>query len=153
MPESLPYPFPRVTRTLPTFTRLEGWWRAERKLPIVVEAQGDRVKVLDSQYFLLPQQGGFLATRPGGSLPLGRVLPDGVRDPLGLSFFHELSAARALIFGKTYPAPIAYEMSDRSLVHPGDCFRRHPRAVIYRTKYTLAESTEALCATCGERFL
>ena len=62
-----------------------------------------------------------------------------------------LFRSRAVLFGTTYPAPLAYEMKNRDLVHPGECFNKHKSVLIRRTLHSVANE-EARCAVCKETF-
>ena len=149
------FPFPPADLTLPVpHEELSKWWAEQKRLPLRVALQGTRANVSGSEYALAPRRdGSFVVSRPGGSLVVGVINEYGVRESLTTAFFNELSAIRSAVFGKSYPAPLAYEMPGNEFVHPGPCFDEHPSTRIVRTKYQLGEFSSRLCAVCHERFL
>lgn len=152
----LDFPFARIEATVNVLTAdHRAWWQDQRKtrLPIPVVAEGTLVKVYDSAYRLTPRDKGYACSRPNGHITLGEVHEYGVRLALTTTFFHELSAVRAAIYGKSCPSPLCYEMPNGDLVHPGPCFTAHPSSIIKRTRYNLTGDADALCSVCQERFV
>lgn len=149
------FPFPPQTKTLNVaHDETAKWWREQNRWPLQVAIDGARVTVSGSEYVLTPRgDGSYAASRPGGTVVAGVITEYGVRDTLTTAFFNDLSAARSALFGKSYPAPLAYEMPGNEFVHPGPCFDAHRSTRIVRTKYQLGEFSSCRCAVCHERFL
>lgn len=148
------FPFVQADVTLDIPRQWASWWTDKGvQLPLSVHVDPRGVRVGASAYNLYPQaDGGFIVQRKGGLTPVGVIYQYGVRQSLSSVFFQELSAIRAVLFGKTYPAVLAYEMRDRTKVHPGPCFDMHPCTTIKKAQYKLGNS-EDVCCICKERFL
>lgn len=150
----LQFPFDALATTVSPNTRdNEAWWRRHGGFPIAIRVEGFLAKVGKSEYRLTPFKDGFVCTRPNSTVPLGEIYEYGVRKALTNTFFHELGALRAVIYGKTCPAPLCYEMRNGDLVHPGPCFQKHPSSLIRKTRYNLTEDADLVCAVCQERFV
>lgn len=129
------------------------WWTERKQIPLSVTVRDGRASVAGSVYHIYPNgRGGYICSRPATNMVVGVIYEYGVREALTLAFFQELSAIRAVVFGKSYPSVVAYEMFDHSLVHPGPCFSAHPCANIRKSLYKLT-NTEEVCSVCKGRFL
>lgn len=84
-------------------------------------------------------------------LPVGEMTPQGLLRPVSDAVRHDLGILRAVLFSTSYPAPMAYEMGNRDLVHPGECFNKHPSVLIRRTLHSVGDD-EAKCVICKEAF-
>lgn len=150
----LSFPFARVVSPIEVSTKdHRQWWQRRGRYPIQVTLEGTSASVGGSAYRLTPRAQGFACTRPGRAVLTGEIYEYGVRHALTTSFFHELSAVRSAVFGKSCPSPLCYEMPNGDLVHPGPCFTRHASSVIRRTRYTLTEDADEVCSVCQERFV
>ena len=150
----LQFPFDRVVT--PVVIHAEDhreWWTKQNRYPIHVKLDGENASIGESSFRLTPRTQGFICSRPGRSVPTGEIYEYGVRNALTTAFFQELSAVRAVIYSKSCPSPLCYEMPNGDLVHPGPCFTEHASSVIRRTRYTLTEDADRVCSICHERFV
>ena len=151
----LQYPFPDATKVLQlTPAQLKEWpEKTPAKLP--VRFAGDRVSLRESTYRLLRLGDALHAVRPANpGLVLGEIHPSGVRRALTTAFQRELGAIHAAMYVLAAPAPLAYQLRDGTLVHPGKCFMRAEETLIAQTHFSLDRILEdPVCAVCGERFI
>jgi len=134
--------------------RYAKWFRRHRAWPVQVEVGERSVRVLGGQAYGMRKMGArHVLYREMGCevLPMGEISKQGVWRPLSDAARHDLGAIRAALFSVSYPAPLAYEMGNRDLVHPGECFNKHPSGMIRKTHYSVSDE-EKRCVICKEPF-
>jgi hypothetical protein len=85
------------------------------------------------------------------TLAVGEITSQCLLRPISEAARHDLGVIRAAIFKTSYPAPLAYEMGNKDLVHPGSCFNKHASVLIRRTLFSVGDE-EAHCVICKETF-
>jgi hypothetical protein len=136
--------------------KFAGWFREFRRWPVLAWATASRAQVAGGEPYILHAVNNKAVTagrclRSGSILNMGTITPSGIVRPTSEAARHDLGVIRTLLYKATYPAPMAYEMPNRRLVHPGDCFLKHPSALVRRTLYSV-RNDEARCDVCEERF-
>lgn len=150
------YPFAPQTLSCEIAPKHQRWWKKYRPswtFPVQVQLSARQARIADTVYELWPLPGGYACRRPGAGLVLGEIYPYGVQRSLTPGLFKELSMLRAVLWNKSYPAPICYDLSNGTRVHPGPCLDRHPAPNIVRPCYSLKEEQAYTCCICNERFL
>jgi hypothetical protein len=135
--------------------KYSAWFKQNRTWPVKVAITARSATVLGGAPYQIHAVNSerVVAYRPVADslLAVGEITKRGLLKPLSDSARHDLGAIRAAMFKTSYPAPLAYEMGNRELVHPGDCFNKHASAMIRRTHYIVRDE-EARCAVCREAF-
>lgn len=142
-----------VTVEIPV--KFRKWFEKHRELPVRVEITETSGQVAGGRPYRLQRvkPDKIIAyTYVGESaFSCGEITPHCIRRPVSDAAKHDLGVIRAALFNTPYPAPLAYEMKNRDLVHPGDCFNRHSSVLIKRTLHSVGDE-EARCAICKETF-
>ena len=135
--------------------KFRKWFEKHRELPVRVAITETSGMVAGGRAYRLQRikSDKIVAyTCVGASVfPCGEITPHCIRRPISDAAKHDLGVLRAVLFDTTYPAPLAYEMKNRDIVHPGECFNKHPSVLIKRTLYSVGDD-EAKCAICKETF-
>lgn len=131
------------------------WFRKHRTWPVRVRTSRNSAVVEGGQPYRIHavNKEHLVAYRALADefIAVGEITKHGLLRPLSDAARHDLGAIRAALFRTNYPAPIAYEMGNRELVHPGACFNKHRSTLIRRTLFTVSNE-EARCAVCAEAF-
>jgi hypothetical protein len=135
--------------------RFQKWFTKHRAWPVQAEITGRSGCVKGGKPYHLQHISPtrVIAYKMVGEsvLPVGEMTPQGLLRPLSDAVRHDLGVLRAVLFNTSYPAPVAYEMGSRELVHPGECFNRHASVFIRRTLHSVVDE-EARCAVCKGPF-
>jgi hypothetical protein len=141
--------------TIDVPVKFKKWFEKYRQWPVKVHLTDTTGQVVGGQPYKLWRVSAHkvVAYRQVGQtvLPAGEMTPQGLLRPVSDAAKHDLGAIRAAIFRTSYPAPLAYEMGNRDLVHPGECFNKHVSVLIRRTLYSVGNE-EHCCAICKEVF-
>lgn len=156
MPDPIRFPFSARTQQIQLTKPQQRWWKKNRPrwtFPVPVTFDGRFAQIADSRYELFPQGAGYACRRPKSSILVGYIYPYGVRQSLTPSLQKELAMIRAALWGKSYPAPLCYDLIDGSRAHPGPCLEQLKDPHIVKVCYTLDEKRAYTCVVCNERFL
>lgn len=123
----------------------------EPQKPLQVQVN-DKTAVFGGTTFdLRPLGDDFTAVfKPGRTVPLGEFSADTIRHTVSDEAAKYVRVLRAAKLDETYNAPVAFELPDGELVHPGACYRRLPYCVVKKHVYVRHEDDR--CAACGEAF-
>jgi len=151
----LTFPFPPTVVAVEIPQKFRSWFSDSKTMTVAL--QGEAVAINDqSRYQLRPvATGRFAVIRPGSPPALsvvGEFDKSRVRHTLNNRFAREINLIRAAVYGVNFPAPVAYVLRDYALVHPGECFEKHPEIVTLKALYSLKDE-DARCCVCKEPFV
>jgi hypothetical protein len=134
--------------------KYRGWFN--NKTEVTVEMNEGCASVNGEPWLqLVPLTGERYAVvkpRAGSAIVVGEFDKYTVRKTLNDRLMRQVGAIRSAVYGVSFPAPLAYVLRDRSLVHPGPCFDGHQERVTLRALYTV-KNEEARCCVCQEAFV
>lgn len=135
--------------------RFQKWFAKHRSWPVEAEVSERSGCVKGGKPYglqrLSPSRIIAYKTVGDTAMPVGEITAQGLLRPVSDAVRHDLGVLRAILFATSYPAPMAYEMVNRDLVHPGECFNKHHSVLIRRTLHTISDE-EVRCAVCKETF-
>ncbi len=127
------------------------WFKKRRTYPVEVQVNEKTAVYADRLFVLRPLHDGFVAVfRQSATLPLGEFSAETVRHTVSEEAAKDVKVLRAAVLDLAYDAPLALELPDGALVHPGACYRRRPYCVV--KKHVHVPDDETRCAVCGESF-
>jgi len=101
----------------------------------------------------LPDGYAVLRTQASGPLScVGEFNEHTVRKTLSDKLSADVGLIRAAVYGVSFPAPLAFVMRNKDLVHPGACFDAHPECITLRSLYAIKRN-DARCAICDGAFV
>lgn len=143
------YPFPPAQVQVEVPKKFRSWFGARAQLEVSVS--GDVAQILGGPPLrVVPTLQGYAVLR--GQMVVGEFDKHTVRKTVNDRLLRQMSVLRAAIYGVSFPAPLAYVLRDEALVHPGDCFSKHPDSVTLRALYSVKDE-DARCCVCKEPFV
>jgi hypothetical protein len=127
------------------------WFRKRREFPVAVLVNQQSAIWAGETFEFIALEGGYTAVlKRGATLPWGEFSRDTIRHTLSENAAKDIRVLRAAMTGATYDVPVAFELADGALVHPGACYDHHRLCVVRR--HHRIKDEDLRCHVCNEAF-